>query len=296
MIVRVLVVSTAWLLSATPAPALAQNAPDLPPPAQPAEPQPGPEPAKKRANQPTPAGRPYESLVKRDAERRVIPLQEPVTWAAIRRNPTITKEDWVRLEPVMLARKAECESIVLRNLDIVESIEDGALEKIQGDTRQVLKSSGDLVRPLKPSGGDFCVKLGTDRVLTQAQTRVSQKLASDYNKALAEQYQASAKRGETPGEKGTAAVIRRMQLLPIDETIWTYRMLLDEASRSLDRTLPTLKWSAETLAKIEPQRAALAAASDDAARAASMRTLMDTLTPDQRRALLTATIDTREKK
>ncbi len=146
---RALVVLAAALHVA--APALAQDAAE--PPESPTAEAPA-QAAKASRPPPSPLPKlPYQSLLKKDAEGKVIPLTEPVTWAACRVNPTLSAEDRARLEPVMAARKSECEDIVLRNLDLVESIDAGVLEKIDGDARHVMKTVGDYVKPLRPSGG-----------------------------------------------------------------------------------------------------------------------------------------------
>ena len=238
---------------------------------------------------------PYESLVKKDSSGKIIRLTQPATWAACRHNPTITKEDWVKVEPVMTERKTECETIVVKNLDLVEKVEAGELDKMEGEPRAVIKNIREVFQPLKPSGGNFCAKLGKDGTLTDVQSRFSQKIESEYNSAIRAELRAGMKPKDDPNKIGSIDIVRFMFLETIDETLWTYRMLVDEASRSLERTLPAMNWSAETLAKIEPERKALAASADATARTAQMRALLDKLTLQERRALLAKTIETRAK-
>jgi len=236
-----------------------------------------------------------ESLVKLDDNGRVAPLREPVTWAALRRTPAITAKDWEKVVPALRARRAECETIVLRDLDIVESVEGGALSRVQGDMRQALKTITELTRPLRPEGGDFCIKLGKEGVISIDQAKAAQRIASEYNAAVAEEVKQAAARSGAGTEQTQLSVIRRLRLLPIDETIWCYRALVDEAARSLDRALPAVRWPDDKAPDIKADLAAVSASGKDAG-PKLMRELLAKLTPPQRRALLTAVIDTREKK
>lgn len=229
---------------------------------------------------------PYQSLVKRDASGKVIPLDEPVTWAACRANPTLAPEDRPRVEAAIASRKTECEEIVLRNLDLFESIEAGALEKIEGDARQVMKTIGDYVRPLKPSGGDFCAKLGKDGVLTELQSRFAQKIASEYNVAVRQEIRTSMPKRKNAEDPGRMDLVRSMQLLTIDETVQTHRALVAEAARAL----PTLALPSELARALEPELAGVRGATDESERIRLARAAMSRLTVDQRRGILRAAI------
>jgi len=285
--VRSLIVIAAWLITLAPTAALAQGDPAPPKPAA----TPKKPPAAQRPPAATKASLP--TLVRRGPDGRILPLSEPITWAAVRLNPTITDDDRARLEPVMLARRAECEAIALRNLDIVESIEAGAIDAIEGDIRQRISITRQMLAPLRPEGGDFCARLGRDGVLNAEQARASKSMVSQYLTALRGQNRADLVAAGTPREGLSEELLQRLQLVPVDETIGAHRMLVVESSRSLDRSLAVVSWPAETVAAIEPQRAALAANPDDESRAQLTKKLMAALTIDQRRELLDATIKTR---
>ncbi len=239
---------------------------------------------------------PYESLVTRDADGKVIRLKEPATWLACRRNPTISPDDWTRLEPIFAERRAECETIVVSNLDLIEKVEAGELRNIKGDAKTIIQTINRVYAPLKPSGGNFSNKLGKEGILTDVQSSFSQKIESEYNTALRAEASASST-GKKENDQGIEKmpVVFQVYLEQIDETYCTYHALLAETARSLDRALPAVDLPADLRASIEPDRKAVAAATDDASRAAALRTLLDKLTLQQRRALLAKVIETRPK-
>lgn len=236
---------------------------------------------------------PYESLVKKDAQGKVIRLTEPVTWAACRRNPTITKEDWAKLEPVFRERRAECENIAVKNLDLMEKVEAGEIERIEGDAKTIVQTIRSLFAPLRPSGGDFCSKLGKEGTLTEVQSAFSQKIEGEYNAAVRAELRAGMKPKQDASQIGSIDIVRHMFYEQIDETIWCYRELLAEAAGAMDRALP--KVSPGIAAKVSAEQRALAAATDAAARPQLLRALLDKLDLQERRALLSAVIESRPK-
>ncbi len=287
---RPIVLAAAML--ATLAPALAQPANDRPGDAQPPEPRRTPQ-AKQAPRQAANAKLP--SLVEKGPDGKVLPLDQPIAWAALRRNPTITPDDWQRLEPVMTARRTECEAIVLRNLDIIENIEAGALDALDGDVRQRINIARDMLKPLRAEGGDFIVKIAKEGHLTDEQSRASQAMQGQYITALRGQYRAELVAKGVPPADFNSELLHRQQLIPVDETLGCHRMLRDEASRNLERALTALTWPTETLAALEPQRAELAANPDDEARAELFRAILAKLTVSQRRELFAAVIGSRPK-
>src|SRR5215813_2355614 len=72
----------------------------------------------------------FKTLVERDAEGNVLPLREPIEWAALRNNPLITPGDRARIEPALQERRRIFDRIVIENLDLAEQIDAGLFEKI----------------------------------------------------------------------------------------------------------------------------------------------------------------------
>ena len=71
-------------------------------------------------------------------------------------------------------------------------------------------------------------------------------------------------------------------------------MLGEGTARSLDRALPAVKWPGGTGPRIDAEHAAVVAATDET-RPTLWLAFLEKLTTDQRRALLAAVVDTRER-
>lgn len=277
--------------------------PAAPTPAPAAE----PSPVNQRPAQPTPHRTPeakpplpnekYESLVKRNAEGKLMPLEEPATWLASRHNPLITKEDWVRLEPIFAARRLECERLGIKNLDVVERVEAGEADHVKAqDGKEAVRKVRDMLAPITPEGGDFSSRLGRDGHLTDVQSRFSQKILGEYNKEVSGEIRATLPPKAKGDENQIAAlpIILFMYHQRVDEVMWCHARLVEEASRSMDRVTPALPPA--VAAKIKDETALLTANPSDSSRKEIMKALMARLSLEERQALLTATMDTRPKK
>lgn len=133
----------------------------------------------------------YTSLVVRDAQKRLMPLAEPVEMAALRVNPMLTPEFFTR--PEVVAALAE-RSLVLRrlavdNLDILEKIDEGMVEQTKIDKdKVVLANLRDTLRPVSVGNSDGQVKkllvdLYDKKLLNGEQAGFARKIVKEHGKA-----------------------------------------------------------------------------------------------------------------
>lgn len=240
---------------------------------------------------------PYEPLAKRNAEGKLIHLEEPATWLATRRNPTVTPEDWVKLEPIFAARRLECERLGVKNLDVVERVLAGEADRVKAqDGKEAVRKVRDMLAPITPEGGDFSSRLGKDGHLSDVQARFSQKILGEYNREVSGEIRAAL----PPKNKGNGDEIAALPIIlfmyhqRVEEVMWCHTKLVEEASRSMDRVVPAL--TPALAAKIKDEVGLLAANPSDSSRKEIMTALLAKLSLEEKQAVLTATMDTRPKK
>lgn len=229
---------------------------------------------------------PYDSLVKRDSANKVIRPKEPIQIAALRNNPSIDAETRNRLVAVLGHRQAKADRLAIENLDLVDKIEGGAIDRLEGgDSKAFNKAMFDLSRPLRPADNELNVDLRRSFHITYEQSRWSQQLWQEYNKAVGDEI----RQARSTSGPDTRPYQKFLELQRIEETLMAHPRLLVEASRSLDKTLPQLALSADTSKKIDPIVKALGS-KDDAGREQSMREIAKHLTLPQRQDLLRKTM------
>lgn len=286
-----LIAGTASAQIATPPPpAPAPTPPYVPPPPAPKAP-----PAKSRSvvpPKPELPNVPYDPIAKFDTEGKLLPLTGSVTRLAIVHNPTIDEATKAKVDVALAHRDARLDQITIDNLDLVEKIDEGAVEKVDGDDMKlILKDLNALCDPLKPPGGDPSMELAKQGILTDTQARFSQKLISEYNKALFDKLKDGLDRNDPESSKKYAKMFTKQQKkIGISETLFRYPALLAEASKNLNKTLPQLGFPADVKAKLESAIKALPTNADDEARFKAMKEAMRSMTIDQQRDLLRKTV------
>ncbi len=125
---------------------------------------------------------PYDSLAKKDANGNLPVLTEPIDWAALRVNPTITEAaDKDRVKQILADRLKQYQTIVIENIDFMHMIDDGLLEKID-----VIGAGAkaDMVKVKALAGkGALAKVLKETHALTELQISFSKKIADERTKA-----------------------------------------------------------------------------------------------------------------
>ena len=280
----------------TPAPekAIPVTPPSPIPTVSPADPKPAPvtvRPVKEKAAPVVLPNIPHEPLAKKGADGKIVRLQEPVEYAALRANPMVTDKEREQIAEHLKQRKASFEILVADNLDLVEKIEAGIFESIplqeDADKKKNLPELIAVAKPLKPKAAPDPVYLDLRNkgVFTPEQSEFNRKISFEYYQAVIAEMKVDAARG--------LALTYKQYL---DEPMYYHRLMLIEAAGKLDSLLPGLNLDSETAAKIKPAAAKAKAAKTDAEKEAAMRELGQGLSLDQRKALLKAVIASRGEK
>jgi hypothetical protein len=235
---------------------------------------------------------PYAPLGK-DASGKVSPLIEPAEYAALRVNPMLKPDDLGRFGKYLDDRRATFERVVTDNLDLVEKIEGGIFENLDLADNKAFTKLLDVSKPLRaPSAPKALIDELQDRQLVDAtQAEFNRKIVREYHLAVIP----AAKPDSTPEEKGAYAR-RSLALIykqGLEEPLFVHRQLLLEASGKLDKLIPALGLSSETASRASAAAAAVKPNSSDDARLKAMAEVNNTLSLDQRKALLKKVVELR---
>lgn len=288
---------------APPPPKAPEKTPEYVPPA-PTVP-PAPPPAARRAN-PRPAGNPgdprtlsgadplpdipYESLVKRDENGKIIRLNKPTDYAATEVNP-VTKGPISSAELIhfMHERQMQFEEIVIENLDLVVEIEGGFFRDIDWSDRANYAQVTQRIRPLAPVV-PFNKEAEARQIMTRIQSGFNSKISREYDMALTREAR-STMTAQTAGDAGE--VMNTIMRLSIAESLYAYNMLADALAQNLDAVHQKLTLNSEEEAAFANAATALAATEDAEARRAEAKLLVAALTLDNGRAALRAAREVR---
>ena len=241
---------------------------------------------------------PFESLVQLDADGRLIRLEGVPFEIALDRHPMIDKHQRPRLERAIADRHHRIEREILDNLDKIQVIESGGIDRLSAFDMQSMSSLRILIRDMV-GPEDALAEYQRVGALTPVQVRfLRQRMLAPYNKALNEDlgsYQMFDAEGN-PVSQYDAMVRMAMHDRAAEYMGIYYNLLVDAASRGsriAAALYATPDESNHELADLMAETIVELADADRAQQLAAMRSLMARLTVDQRRALLQATLDTR---
>lgn len=240
---------------ATPPPAPPPPTPEyIPPPSPPPAP-PRPRPAAINRNLPgggpmtdkapdipfKPLGRDDKGELIRDEQGNLRPLPLPMEVMALDRNPTVGEVTIYRLKPYLRERRAATDKIVIDNLDMVQQIDGGVIDRLDIKKKEQLIALTEMLRPLVAQG-----PLATDMrkrdLLTKMQTAMNQKITKQYQTDLITEVKTKAK---AAGMEEAPEITKVLLYNSVDEVMYAYKsLLLDTGRRLLD---PDVKHTDEEL-------------------------------------------------
>lgn len=205
-------------------------------------------------------------------------LDEPLDFAALKRNPMVSEETMQKLQPYLAERRGTFERLVAENADLVSRIEDGMLEKADTASKATLSP---VIAQLKPitdpnapkSLGD---ELRARGLLSAEQAEFQSRIKKEYLKHAVE-----AVPSDLPRDAQNASYLTMMLSIyraQFDEIRSVYRGMLLDAAKNIDAATGGLTLSAAS--KTAVQQAA--GAKTDAEKVAGMKLFMKTLSPEQK--------------
>jgi hypothetical protein len=234
---------------------------------------------------PVGANLPFKSLVERDAAGKVIPLGEPIEWAALRNNPLITPGDLARIEPELAARRRILDRIVIENLDLAEQIDEGLFEKINLGGNKAFTKLIDTSKPFRPTDllpmSRALVKKG---LLSPDQESLNNKITQEYKLATLTR----TPPGGNPQQKAEAArrSLALMYKQGMDEPLFELRRMRLAAARSFPKAVPSMDLDRATALAVTEIGGRLRPEDDEKATLDLISQINARLTLEQRKQLL----------
>lgn len=238
---------------------------------------------------------PYVSILRKDAEGKVIRISGNLDLLALKHNPTVGPETIERIRPAAVEWIEKIDALVRDNLDLVADVDGGLFETMDFANEQEVMQANEIMKALITVGGLNNYLLRKD-VLERVQFDFNARLAQEYKNAVnvetleAIRLQVIEDTGkEDRGEffrRGAKHTFRSL----CEDAVWSYHRQLQEAAAILDSLLPKLELQGEAKAAAEAARAAVNSA-DDSGRLDAMRALMAALDFDKQQQLLLLTAE-----
>lgn len=226
-----------------------------------------------------------------DGEGKLKTLTEPADYAAVRVNPMLDDAARAKIMPVLEERRARLEKSIVENLDLIEAVDGGLLDRINladraSDDMKLLNASIKALR-LKPLTTDI-----KERGIASAQAmKFHDKIVTEYTKVLMDPNM--KKQADKEAKREAVGKIGNMLKVAWDESTHAYHGLLNETVSRFGEVAGKAGLAGEGLSALEK---AFKGLPSDGGRIQAIKDAMGTLAMDQRRALLRATLETRPAK
>lgn len=172
---------------------------------------------------------PFERLAVRDENGALKPLPMPMEIMALDRNPTVGDVTMYRLKPYLRERKVAMENIAINNLDMIQQIEGGVIDRLDIRKKEELIALTEMLRPLT-APGPLATDLRKRDLLTKMQTGMNQKITKQYQTELIADIKTKAK---SSGADEATEVTKVLLYNSLDEVMYSYKVLLLETGKRL---------------------------------------------------------------
>lgn len=285
-----------------PDPTPVAETPAVPPPVNnPQRPQPQQQTAEERARQTLrrdPSSvelppLPYDSLVSRDTDGRVVRLEENAHFAALAVNPMLDDSSMERALGVIAARRDKVERRVAEHVDLIQQVLGGAIDRVDIARPDSIRDVISVVRPFQELG-HLSDDLKDQGILNEQQWAFNWKIAQEYTSTYQQDVLAAAAENPDPNAPSPQTLFTRLVMNDfLREPLEVYHSLLVEAAGRPDEVMALVPLTTEQEGEASRLRGAIAGAGDDEAKAAAVQELITFLTPEQRKAFVQAILDSR---
>jgi len=212
-------------------PALAQVAPPPPPPSEP-EPEFVPPPTPRpRAEPARPTTTSTSGRAAPRATTNLPNIPHPELWEFCgTEDPTISPRMVPMIQPIVVARRARMEQIVIENLGVAMQVDGGLLEEVGISDPTALQELLSVVKPLTPPT-NLTQELHNREILTGTQYRFSNKIIGDYQRAYGEYLR------RTDPDHATDRFMRSMFEDSMIESMQAFDGMLHESRANMDAVL-----------------------------------------------------------
>jgi hypothetical protein len=227
---------------------------------------------------------PFETLIKLDAEGKIIPIGMPAEYAAVKNNPMAGDYTQAVMAHYIHERTGIVEELVIENLDLILEIDGGFFERINYNERANLREVNSRIRPLIPAT-PFSQDAQAKGHFTRMQAGMNTRVAQEYDKAVI----AQASRNRDPNDPN--AIGRQMDAIlrqSITESTYAYENLLVALADHHAGAKAKATLSAEEESAFATYTQSVQNAEDRAARISAGKALMAAISVESARALLGA--------
>lgn len=240
---------------------------------------------------------PFESMVVRGADGKIVRIDRQLDLMALQRNVLIDDTTREKIRPVIREWLADLDQLVIDNLDFIERIEppDGSpsvLEKLTLNDQATVQPVGQMMNMLI-SAGPLTPHLQNRGVLTREQAQLNENIKSDYLQSVMNEVLAAHQ--VRPGEELRNEEQRRNQVDTIARHVYSiscldamssYYRQLAEAAPYASQIVAAAQLDEDTRGTVEPFAAAAQQLENDMERRAAIRELLNHLSFDERREFL----------
>lgn len=241
----------------------------------------GPRPADRSRPLPT---LPFESLVERDAQGRVVPLTGDPHRLALQRNPMMDDSTLERLDAAIRERQWRVESVLIANLDKFEDAHRNGFDDLDELDRTSLSSAILMLRPFQEMG-TLTNDLQAQGYLSDMQFRFNLQIVQEYQHAkLAEAIDDNAR--ERDGARAQTLMVRIVFGEVLLEAGEAYDHMVREGAGRIDAALAGIEFGVEKAGLAVPIRERARLERGSQAGVEATRELLGMMDLEQRRRFL----------
>jgi len=186
----------------------------------------------------------------KDAQGKIIPLNEPIELAALRRNPLVTADIMAKAEALVPERRKSMERIVIENLDLVEKIDGGLFERTDFGKKESVGEVVDATKPLTTAS--FATELKNRQIIDDKAFSLNAKITTTYTTDAQPPRDPSASAKDKQAQ--SMRTLGQIYKGAINEHLWTYDQLMLAAAKEF----PAIKTGGEKAETVAAVKAAMA--------------------------------------
>lgn len=157
-------------------------------------------------------------------------FEDNLHYVTLKANPTISPGMVPMIQPIVVARRARMEQIVIENLGVAMQVDGGLLEEVGISDPTALQELLSVVKPLTPPT-NLTQELHNREILTGTQYRFSNKIIGDYQRAYGEYLR------RTDPDHATDRFMRSMFEDSMIESMQAFDGMLHESRANMDAVL-----------------------------------------------------------
>ena len=234
---------------------------------------------------------PHESLVKRDGAGKVNRVDGCLEALALEKSPLVDDAARQRMAPAVQDWTADINQLAIDNVDFLEKLDAGLLDEYDPADVAKARMVQTILNQLA-SAGSLASRLVQKGAIDQRQAQLAMQMSNEYLQAVASELNVMASSGTDQSaaamaarQQGAASAVNKWyQSLSCRDVREQYRRILVDSASLVERILPSL--GSPIPGKAAAKVMAIKAAQSDLDKLVAVRSLLDELPFEQRRAYL----------